>query len=221
MKCPFCNHDITPETKYYFLREDSDGYWFILFHQCPNEDCKKFFLELARGLGQAGTAGYVFPVRIDNKFLIFPRKVAREMAKPEVPKEIADDFNEAVMVLNDSPKASAALGRRCLQNLLRGKAGVKHGNLTEEIEEILKRKELPSHLANGLDAVRQIGNFAAHPIKSEKSGEIVPVEPGEAEWILDILEGLFDFYFVQPEIIKQKKEKLNKKLEEAGKPKLK
>lgn len=221
MKCPFCNHDITPETKNYFLRKDSDGYWFILFHQCPNEDCKKFFLELANSLEPAGTAGNVFPVRIDNRFLIFPRKATREMAKPEVPKEIADDFNEAIMVLNDSPKASAALGRRCLQNLLREKAGVKHGNLTEEIEEILNRKELPSHLANGLDAVRQIGNFAAHPIKSEKSGEIVPIEPGEAEWILDILEGLFDFYFVQPEIIKQKKEKLNKKLEEAGKPKLK
>jgi hypothetical protein len=33
-----------------------------------------------------------------------------------------------------------------------------------------------------LDAIRTIGNFAAHPIKSTSSGEIVDVEPGEAEW---------------------------------------
>jgi len=116
-----------------------------------------------------------------------------------VPKEIAYDFNEAVMVLNDSPKASVVLGRRCLQNLLREKAKVNHTHLSDEIQEILNRKELPSHLAENLGAVRQIGNFAAQPIKSERTGEIVPVEPGEAEWILDILEGLVDFYYVLPE----------------------
>ena len=49
-----------------------------------------------------------------------------------------------------------------------------------------------------LDAVRNIGNFAAHPIKSLGSGEIMDVEPGEAEWSLDVLKELFGFYFVRP-----------------------
>ena len=57
---------------------------------------------------------------------------------------------------------------------------------------------LPSHIADSLDAVRNIGNFAAHPAKSQATGEVVPVEPGEAEWTLDTLEELFDFYFVSP-----------------------
>ena len=31
-------------------------------------------------------------------------------------------------------------------------------------------------------------NFAAHPIKSMHTGEVIEVEPGEAEWLLDTLE---------------------------------
>jgi hypothetical protein len=47
------------------------------------------------------------------------------------------------------------------------------------------------------------------------------VEPGEAEWNLDVLEALFDFYFVQPELLKKKRAALDAKLAEAGKPKMK
>ena len=76
-------------------------------------------------------------------------------------------------------------------------------------------------MAEGIDAVRNIGNFAAHPIKSTSSGEIVDVEPGEAEWTLDLLEGLIDFYFIQPAILQKKKNDLNRKLSNAGKPAMK
>ena len=47
------------------------------------------------------------------------------------------------------------------------------------------------------------------------------VEPGEAEWLLDVLEGLFDFYFVQPAILAKKRQALNRKLQEAGTPPMK
>jgi hypothetical protein len=77
---------------------------------------------------------------------------------------------------------------------------------------------VPSYLSDDIDAVRNIGNFAAHPIKSTRFGEIVPVEPGEAEWNLDVLAGLFDFFFVQPEKKKRRRDALNKKLKDAGKP---
>jgi len=90
--------------------------------------------------------------------------------------------------------------------------------LAREIDEILARKELPTYLAEAVDGVRNIGNFAAHPIKSASTGEIVDVEPGEAEWLLDVLEGLFDFYFVQPALLKAKRDALNKKLKDVGKP---
>ena len=79
----------------------------------------------------------------------------------------------------------------------------------------------PILLAGAIDAIRNIGNFAAHPIKSTASGEVLPVEPGEAEWTLDVLDGLFDFYFVQPAILKRKKAALDTKLASAGKPPVK
>lgn len=131
------------------------------------------------------------------------------------------DYREAASVLADSPKASAALSRRCLQHVLREKAGVKPQDLAKEIDEVIASGKLPSHLAEAIDAVRNIGNFAAHPIKSTSSGEVLPVEPGEAEWNLDVLDGLFDFFFVQPELLKKRRAALNSKLSSAGKPPVK
>jgi hypothetical protein len=138
-----------------------------------------------------------------------------------VPTEVAKDYLEACLVIADSPQASAALSRRCLQLLLRKYGGVKPNDLSKEIDEILAKHTLPSHLADSIDAIRNIGNFAAHPIKSTTTGEIVEVAPREAEWNLDVLESLFDFQFVQPAIIKAKRDALNKKLADAGKPPLK
>jgi len=120
-------------------------------------------------------------------------------------------------VLPDSEKASAALSRRCLQYLLREKAGIKKGDLANEIQQVLDSRQLPSHLADDLDAIRNIGNFAAHPLKSTNTGEIVDVEPQEAEWLLNLLEQFFDFYFVQPSRAKAKRDALNAKLQSIGK----
>jgi len=153
--------------------------------------------------------------------MLHPKGAQRPIPSVDVPKEYRDDFIEASIVLADSPKASAALSRRCLQSLLRNKVQVKPGNLYDEIQETLNLGTLPSHISESLDAVRHIGNFAAHPLKSTSSGEIIDVEEGEADWNLEVLEALFDFYFVQPAVIKKKKDALNKKLVDAGKKPMK
>ena len=72
-------------------------------------------------------------------------------------------------------------------------------------QEAINKGGQPSYIVESLDAVRNKGNFAAHPIKSKSTGEIVPVETGEAKWNPDVRESLSDFYFVRPKIIKQKK----------------
>jgi hypothetical protein len=150
-----------------------------------------------------------------------PRVANRPAPPKEVPDEFAADYREASLVFADSPKSSAALSRRCLQHILRETVKVKPGNLADEIQSVIDSKSLPSHLVESLDAIRNIGNFAAHPIKSKSSGEVLDVEPGEAEWNLDVLESLFDFYFVQPTELKRKRDTLNAKLKEAGKPEMK
>jgi len=81
-------------------------------------------------------------------------------------------------------------------------------------------EELPKAIADNVDAIRQVGNFAAHPMKTQCSGLIVEVEPGEAEWLLDVLEILFDFYFVQPEEAARRREASNRKPKSIGKPPL-
>ncbi len=155
----------------------------------------------------------------EERAIVWPRVSSRPPPPTEVPNPFAQDYREASLVLADSPKASAALSRRCLQSILRDQAGVKPSNLSNEIDEAMP--SLPPYLADAIDAVRNVGNFAAHPMKSKSSGEVVDVEPGEAEWLLDVLEGLFSFYFVGPAELEQKRGRLDEKLDDLGKPPLK
>jgi hypothetical protein len=178
-------------------------------YMCPA--CKRYTFALTRDY----TEGESLKRR---EFMVYPKAYNRIPLPPEVPTEFQEDYQEACLVLPDSPKASAALSRRCLQHLLRDKAGIKKKDLYQEIEEV--KNHLPSDLGEALDAVRVIGNFSAHPMKSTNTGEIIPVEPGEAEWLLDVLEQLFDYYFVRPAKLAAARAKINEKLKEAGKPEL-
>lgn len=132
---------------------------------------------------------------------------------------LAADFAEAEAVLVSSRKASAALSRRCLQFILTTAAKVTKRDLADQIDEVLP--SLPPQLADNVDAIRHVGNFAAHPMKSTNSGEIVDVEEGEAEWLLDVMEELCDFYYVAPARATAKRTALNQKLADLGKPPLK
>ncbi len=152
--------------------------------------------------------------------LLYPRRAPRE-PPPEVGAPFSTDYREASLVLESSPKASAALSRRLLQHVLREKAGIKRRNLDEEIQAVIDEGVLPSDLANDLDALRTVGNFAAHSTKSTNTGEVVEVEAGESEWLLNLLDELFDFYFVRPAPRAKQREHLNAKLADAGKPPLK
>lgn len=155
-----------------------------------------------------------------KRSMVFPKANVRIFELTEIPKDLAEDYEEACLVIGDSPKASAALSRRCLQSILR-EQGFADKSLFNEIQKAIDSKQLPSHIAESLDALRNIGNFAAHPMKDTSSGEVLPVEPGEAEWNLETLEFLFDFFYVQPAKTKRRKDALNEKLKQAGKPEIK
>ena len=152
--------------------------------------------------------------------IIYPKFSSRKV-ETEVPERYKKDFIESCSVLQFSPKASAALSRRILQDILSEKFEIKSRSLDKQIETFIAMKDTPSYLAKAIDAVRNIGNFAAHPLKDTNTGEIVEVEPGEAEWLLEVLEGLFDFTFVQPIRLEKKKNALNQKLQSIGKPPMK
>lgn len=217
MKCPHCHKAFHHDPKTIELGREGKTekwhfYWLVHRLTCPACFMPIVFVEYQQDWGAR---------RYDGKqFMVFPRGANRSPAPPEVPEAVAQDFNEACLVFNDSPQASAALSRRCLQHLLVERGVSKSDNLSTAIDDALSSHP-PTHVAENLDAIRNIGNFAAHPQKSKNSGEILPVEPHEAEWNLDVLEMLFDFYYVQPAKSAARREALNKKLEEAGKKPMK
>jgi uncharacterized protein DUF4145 len=221
MKCPHCLESFFPAFTETWLRwQDGNGpiitaeqrIWKYKATVCPACNRLAVFVLLVH---------HTDPTVVLRELMVWPKGMARSPLPKEVPEEFAEDYREACNTLADSSKASAALSRRCLQRLLREKAGVKKADLYDEIEEVIGKSALPSDLTEALHHVRVIGNFAAHPEKSKRTGEIVEVEPGEAEWTLDVLESLFDFYFVRPAKLAERKAALNAKLTDAGKKPLK
>lgn len=216
MKCPHCtleiheNWDINviedPETSYRL--EDRLGLWFTSSQTCPACNNAIVRLETQNAKGKVGVS-----------ILVYPRGTTRAPLPPEVPAEFAKDYLESCLVRDASPQASAALSRRCLQHVLREAGKTRKKDLADQIEEV--PPSLPTPLAELIDAVRVIGNFAAHPTKSSHTGEIIEVDPVEAEMLLEVLEAVFDFYCVQPALLKKKRDSINAKLKEAGKPPMK
>ena len=98
---------------------------------------------------------------------------------------------------------------------------IKKRTLSDEIQAFIDLEGIPSHLTDAVDAIRNIGNLAAHPEKDSDTGKIVNVEAGEAEWLIEVIEALFDFCFIQPKRLEQRRNELNEKLKALGKPELK
>jgi len=218
MKCPHCLVEINPDFKDSDLGDDSEGSWTLSYMICPNSKCQKFIIILKLHISKGNGKSIYFE---NLEYIVWPTTSSRQPVPSSVDPIFSNDYKEACLIMDISPKASAALSRRCLQNILREKAGINKGDLANEIHQVIDSKKLPTYLSENIDAVRHLGNFAAHPMKSTSTGEIIDVEPGEAEWLLDVIELLFDFYFVQPDIAKSKKDALNKKLSDAGKPPMK
>jgi hypothetical protein len=216
MKCPHCAVAVNETwNRTNVLQElgkspNALEVWVLWSMACP--ECEQLIAELHRTSFDGKEERY--------RALVWPRSGARPLP-PEVTGRWRADFAQAVNVLTISPKASAALSRRMLQDIIREKAGIKKRDLDKEIQAVIDSGSVPSWVSENLDAIRVVGNFAAHPIKSTNTGEVVDVEPGEAEFLLDVLESLFDYYFVQPDRAKKQREALNTKLKDAGKPELK
>ncbi len=211
--CPFCNTAVRFTTA---LEKDGLPYqeggkdYVLMTAKCPA--CNGVLVTRLQIEHQATKDHIPLRSKISGESLLWPRAGMRPVPQA-VPETIAVDYREACVVLGDSPKASAALSRRCLQALLRDK-GYEQASLAAQIAEA--RKEVPSYLGDQLDTIREVGNFAAHPTKDANTGEIVAVEPGEAEWDLDVLGTAFDVFYVQPARADAMKTALNLKLQAAG-----
>jgi hypothetical protein len=82
----------------------------------------------------------------------------------------------------------------------------------------LRSAAAPTGLRTTLDLIRNFGNFGAHVINDQTTLQIIDVEDQEAEYCLDVLDALFDHYYVKPAEAKRRKDLLDAKLKSAGKP---
>ena len=207
--CPHCSVTVYLLSSSKGIANDVNGNWLVYYSTCPN--CQRLVIELHRARHHGVTE-----IADRLVMLAYPKSIQRNLPPPEVPEEFTKDYLEAALIVRDSPKASAALSRRLLQHLLREKAGADQRNLFDAIQHVVDQGNLPSHIAESLHTLRELGNFAAHPNKSTNTAEVIEVEHGEAEWCLDVIDALYDHYFVSPAKTQRAKDAMNDKRNEAG-----
>src|SRR5260370_30169851 len=108
---------------------NNDGTWLLRRLLCPACQQYVFYLEIGASAGLAEGQQNAWLSLVNKSLMVWPKGISRSPVPNEAPTEIVEDYKEACLVLADSPRASAALRRRCLQNLLRRAARVKPGDL--------------------------------------------------------------------------------------------
>ena len=152
----------------------------------------------------------------------YPQFPSRKFALDAVPEAFKTDYVEACKVLPASAKASAALSRRILQAILSDQ-GYTGKDLFQQIDSVFKEeslaKALPLSIRQTIDAVRNLGNLAAHQTTDKSGLQIIDVDHDEAEWCLEIIEALFVHYYDKPSTKDRSRvANLSAKLANANKP---
>lgn len=94
--------------------------------------------------------------------MIFPRTLVTPAAEPSMPEAVKRDYDEAAKVLQDSPRAAAALLRLGLQKLCK-ELGEKGEKINDDIRALAAKNTLPPMVIKVADTLRIAGNQAVHP----------------------------------------------------------
>lgn len=200
MKCPHCGTTVyvDMDSSSFYDEQDFDDKVAANIHVgfCPS--CRKPIVEME--YGEFWGEDELGTIHTDEsiKSRIYPIWEKATILDDSIPEKYRKLFAESEQVNCVSPKASATLSRYLLQMLLHEELHIKEKNLQLEIEALEKCNNIPSELITILQVMRRVANFGAHPKKSTNSNEIVEVEKGEAEVMLEVLKQLFDFLFVKP-----------------------
>jgi len=103
-----------------------------------------------------------FTIWVDDE-MYYPKASTAPHAHEEMPENVRRDFDEARLVLDDSPRAAAALLRLTIQRLMENHLGADGYSLDDEIGNLVEDGDISPRLQRALDGVRVIGNNSVHP----------------------------------------------------------
>lgn len=152
-----------------------------------------------------------------DKDIIYPQVDSQIQPHEDMPENLKKDFNEAVLIVNKSPRGAAALLRLVVQKLMI-ELGEKGKDINQDIASLVS-KGLDPHIQQALDYCRVIGNNAVHPgkINLEDSPEI-------AQTLFEMINYIIEDLIARPKKIRDRFETLPEgaraRIEERDKPKI-
>ena len=168
---------------------------------CANPECRKPTVFVSVKNWSYSSHGRVW---LEGAELVSKRLIPESSARPQpecIPLALRNDYIEACRIVELSPKAAATLARRCLQGMIRDFCGIQKGTLNDEIRELKKLvdedkapKGVSDNSVEAIDAVRKIGNIGAHMEKDINL--IIDVDPDEAQTLIELIETLFEDWYV-------------------------
>lgn len=168
--------------------------------RCPSGTCGRFVLDVDAHFGEmrlhgsGHRSGHVSKDRLRQvgigNFRFEPRVGAP--LSMHVPAVVKNDYEEAYLIKDLSPKAAATLCRRSLQGMVRDFHQVVRKTLHEELDAI--KGHCDAELFDAMMQLKGIGNIGAHPEKDINL--IVDVEEGEVETLLELLRILDKEWYV-------------------------
>lgn len=197
--CPFCDRATTindgdftsGEAVLSINNKHGDRKTIVRYIVCPNPECKEFSLYV--DLHETKISSYMGWLTEDliKTWNLIPNVLVKPL--PDyIPKPIIDDYYEACIIRELSPKASATLSRRCLQGIIRDFWGISKSRLVDEIEAI--KDDVDPLTWEAIDAVRKIGNIGAHMEKDINL--IIEVDPNEAALLIELIETLIKDWYI-------------------------
>jgi hypothetical protein len=233
MRCPVCTQNTPDSWQPWLVSSEGGGYTHGLrvtpgiefgvpsevsldSMYCANDECRQLVirvhetLQIPPGIADA-------EVRTTT-WLARPRTTRRSLDSG-VPEPFRTDYLEAASILDLSPRMSAVLSRRVLGDLLERYAGQTQFSLASRIDKVVAETSHPSYITENLHHFREIADFGAHT-QRDAQAEIIDVGRDEAEWTLDILDSLFDYFIVAPERNRKIREAMDERIKNAGRKSL-
>ncbi len=207
--CPHCGHPQIVTDSNYFEKQDAirnppgqfgNAAFVVSSVTCQNADCGKMTLSVGLFQRVDFNQGYYQLGNFLNRWELIPESNAKP--QPDyIPEQLVNDYVEACRVRDLSPKASATLARRCLQGMIRDFCKISKKTLDQEIkalrtclDEGTAPRGVTPESVDGIDHVRSVGNIGAH--MEADVNLIVDIEPGEAQMLIELIETLFDEWYV-------------------------